>query len=239
MRNAKLEFPSFLKTSVDNVVVKISRNASIPKLAAIILFMLMGLMFNACEDITSCECEDTAGYNPDLIDDYVPLEYQDKLTPYMPIYKGNTPPNINGVYEMKPTILVVDSGGSAKPGQEFLPMTMRFSSQNNPDITYEEYQKSSNGDIALSKGDEVKITGSGNFSTTVFVVTTNHSDGVITKSATVISGEKTKDGIKNIRYAFIVLEKIGDENNNKYVKVGTYRVFKDGDELAQNSTWNP
>ena len=63
-----------------------------------------------------------------------------------------------------------------------------------------------------------------------------HSESVTSKTALVISGTKASDGIHNLRYAFVVVEK-GADPNNHIMDVGDFRVFKDNDELAKTSDW--
>ena len=64
-----------------------------------------------------------------------------------------------------------------------------------------------------------------------------YSDYNVTmKESLVISGIKTDSGIKDLRYAFIVLEKSEDPNHHS-MAVGGFRVFKDGDDIAKNAKW--
>jgi hypothetical protein len=51
-----------------------------------------------------------------------------------------------------------------------------------------------------------------------------------------ISGTLTSSGISDFHSAFIMLEK-GPDPSNKLVAVNTYRVFKDGDNLAERYNW--
>jgi hypothetical protein len=46
----------------------------------------------------------------------------------------------------------------------------------------------------------------------------------------------TGEGIKDIYLGILMLDK--DDPNNKLMKVGTYRIFNDGDGLAIPTTWS-
>jgi hypothetical protein len=54
--------------------------------------------------------------------------------------------------------------------------------------------------------------------------------------ATIASGTMTEEGIKNCYHAILMVEK--NDPNNKLMKVGTYRIFNDGDGLAIPTTWS-
>ena len=87
----------------------------------------------------------------------------------------------------------------------------------------------------IEQGIGAYIRGSGsNF--TAFFNTTGESLGISTKTALVISGTKTSDGIKDIYYAFVMVKK-GEDPNHQLMEEGIFRVFHDQDGLAVNATW--
>ncbi|NDV80525.1 fimbrillin family protein [Bacteroides sp. 51] len=179
----------------------------------------------------------TATINPwgkPKINEVVPTEMQEKIKDYMPIYNGSTPPNVMGTYLCSPNYMIHSSiPGETNDDYDFADRLFRFSNQNftNNTLDYDSKQ----GADGQSSGKGYFISGSGdNF--TVFFNTTGTSYGISIKMATVISGTKTSQGIKNYRYAFLMLEK-GPDPENKLVEVGTFRIFKDENELASNSTW--
>lgn len=172
----------------------------------------------------------------------IPEDIRKEIEPYIPLYEGKNPPNINGTYLIEPTELVYDSGDSYKPGfDKFFPFYIKFSNQNPNNNTLDCQQKEfyEGKRYGESEGKGVYISGEGN-NFTVYFDSTGESFfdeySVVTKQADIISGKKTDDGIKDIRHVLIVLEK-GSDPKNKVMKVGKFRVFKDGDEMAKNATW--
>ena len=99
-------------------------------------------------------------------------------------------------------------------------------------INYESYTENSD---SYSKGEGAFISGYGNYFT-VFFNTIGESQGIQNKTALVISGEKSSYGIKNLRYAFVMVEK-GSDPNNVLMREGVFRVFKDGDYLSEPCSW--
>ena len=53
--------------------------------------------------------------------------------------------------------------------------------------------------------------------------------------ATIISGTMTSEGIKDYYYGILMLDK--RDPNNKRMKIGDFRIFKDGDGLSVPTTW--
>lgn len=168
----------------------------------------------------------------------VPPHILGPLEEHIPIYNGINPPRIEGSYRIDPmeTVYCEDEGqGGFAPGKIVKSYDIRFFSQNTTKntISYEGYtvdnssHESSNGAF---------ISGSGNYFT-VFFNTVGQSQGISTKTALVISGEKTSTGIKDLHYAFVMVEK-GSDPNNKLMKTGVFRVFKDKDGLAKAVTWS-
>lgn len=178
----------------------------------------------------------TATINPwgkPKINEVVPTYMQEKIREYMPIYNGSTPPNVMGTYLRTPTYMIASSiPGETNNSFNFADLLFKFSNQNftNNTLDYDSKQGDAN-----SSGKGYFISGSGN-NFTVFFNTTGISSGISIKTATVISGTKTSQGILNYRFAFLMLEK-GPDPEDKLVDVGTFRVFKDEDELAANATW--
>lgn len=169
------------------------------------------------------------------IDDVVPKDIQEKLKNYIEIYRGVNPPNVEGAYFIDPfvTVYCEDQGnGGYDPGDIVMSMDARFYNQDirNNIINYEAYSGSSH-----EVGTGAFISGSGNYFT-IFFNTVGVSSGISTKTALVISGEKTSSGIKNLRYAFILVDK-GSDPSNKLMKKGVFRVFEDGDKLAKKTNW--
>lgn len=173
---------------------------------------------------------------PDKIDDIVPDYIQEKMKSYITIYRGVNPPIVEGAYLASKfeTVYCEDAGsGGYETGRIISDLYFRFSNQNtsNNTLDYEEKQNDLN-----SQGKGAFISGSDdNF--TAFFNTSGTSQGISTKTALVISGTKTSSGIKDMHYAFIMIEK-GSDPDNLLMKEGVFRVFKDADGLAANTTWS-
>ena len=86
-------------------------------------------------------------------------------------------------------------------------------------------------DVATGYG--AIISGSGN-KFTVFLSHAANTEGVKNNDITLISGELTSQGIKNLVYVLTVTQK--DDSNNKIMKVGTYRIFTHYESIAQKQT---
>lgn len=72
----------------------------------------------------------------------IPEDIRKEIEPYIPLYEGKNPPNINGTYLIEPVELVYDSGDSYKPGfDKFFPCYFKFSNQNPNNNTLDCQQK--------------------------------------------------------------------------------------------------
>ena len=168
----------------------------------------------------------------------VPDDIRKTMDPYITIYDGNNPPNIEGRYIMDPPEIVFDNTGSYKAGDyNFNSVYFRISNQNTVTNTldYEEKEIGNGIVISQSYGKGAFISGEGN-NFSVFFNTTGvtHIDGysVNTTHALVLSGTKESKGISNLRYAFVIVDKDGDIND-KLMDKGDFRVFKDRDGWSE------
>lgn len=165
----------------------------------------------------------------------VPPSVGDVLKPWMPIYDGVNPPNVEGTYYMDPAVAVYceDQGrGGYDPGERVVSTYIQFMNQTGYNtLEYREIQ----GSIASASGTGLFISGEGdNF--TIYFDSEGQSDGIYVRTALVISGTKTPQGIKNLYYAFVMLEK-GPDPYGELMDEGVFRVFKDQDGLSVNATW--
>ena len=168
----------------------------------------------------------------------IPQEYLSKMSAYMPIYSGNTPPNIEGVYNMSPCVMVYDSNGSFEPGHKFNSVVTELTNQNMSQntLTYRDEEIKSNGTVSSSSNKaEAKIVGNGDNFTMFVVITSNSTNGSWTKIASLLSGIKTSSGIKDFYEGFVMLDKY-DPDNNK-MKIGQFRIINDQDGLSEPTTW--
>lgn len=170
---------------------------------------------------------------PERINQVVPSYIQEKMKKYIPIYNGNTPPNVEGGYLISEMATVYCEDNVYAPGEVVADTYIRFSNQNTSNNTLD-YEEKSLESVSTGKGAFISGTGN-NF--TAFFNTVGASFGISTKTALVISGTKTSNGIKDLCYAFIMVEK-GSDPEGKLMDEGVFRVFKDQDGMAANSNWS-
>lgn len=173
----------------------------------------------------------------DRFDTVVPHELQLKVEKYMPLYTGVNPPNVEGCYLIEPQVAVYheDYGnGGYEPGHVFLPVSIRFSNQDTMHNTLD-YAQSEGGQGSNAVGTGAYISGNGN-NFTAYFLTEGSEEGIYTKTAIIVSGTKTTDGIKDLYYAYIMEDK-GYDPVPKLMNIGAFRVNKDLDGLSINTTW--
>ena len=173
----------------------------------------------------------------DPLENVIPSAISETFRKIMPIYTGTTPPDISGEYVCSPAILV----GSSLPDDDvffgeddlFDDMYFAFIKEANGKYSYIEMQ----GEYSSRESEDVTVVvvGTGNNFTAYFIAT-GESNDIPTKTATLISGTLTSEGIANFHYAFILLEK-GDDLDGLLVPVNTYRIFVDGKDLAEREEW--
>ncbi len=180
------------------------------------------------------------GYDKRL-DDVVPPEIREKMGEYIPIYTGVNPPNIEGAYYIKPFTTVYcedENEGGFSPGFVISDYVLRFFDQNDIDNTINFAERSSSAQ-SYSEGTGSFISGYGNYFTVYLSVdgVSNYQDySVTTKMATVISGIKDENGIRDLNYAFVLVDK-SDDPEHHIMNVGFFRVFNDGDNFSERTTW--
>lgn len=163
----------------------------------------------------------------------IPAEYLSKVSAYMPIYSGNTPPNIEGSYLLNPLTVVYDETGHYHVGKVISDMFIRFSGQNMTQNTLSYDMKQGN---STGNSDKVVILGKGN-QFTAFFIETGTSMGISTKAANIYSGTVTATGLKDITFGYIFIEK-GVDPNHDLMDVGKVRIFKDGDRMSDPTLWS-
>lgn len=177
------------------------------------------------------------GTEDERIEQVVPGDIRQKMEPYIPIYDGKNPPNVEGCYLIEPfeTVYCEDYGnGGFEPGRLMVPYYINLTSQNKETNTINMEECSSDFDT-YAIGEGAFISGEGkNF--TIFFNTTGTSSGIYYKTALLISGTKATDGIKNLKYAFVMVEK-GDDPEGIKMKEGVFRVFQDKDGMSYSDTW--
>ncbi len=177
------------------------------------------------------------------IEDVVPKDLVEKMSEKITIYRGSNPPTVEGCYYIDPfeTVYCEDEdNGGFEVGHIVQSHVIRFMNQDKVNHTLDYEGRSASGSSS-EYGTGAFISGSGN-NFSVFFSTegenlTEKGLTVTTKEALIISGTKTSTGIKDLYYAFVMLEKSGD-TYDEIMKEGIYRVFKDSDGLSVNYTWS-
>jgi hypothetical protein len=193
------------------------------------------------DSYTESELQNIITYEEDFderITQEIPKEYLTKMSGFMPIYSGNTPPNIEGVYNMSPCVMVYDSNNSYEPGKLFTDVVIEMTDQNMTQniLTFREEYVDDDGSVTGSSSKtEAKIIGNGNDFTLFVITKTIETDGSWLNSASLYSGTKSGNGIKNLYEGFVVLDKY--DPNNKKMKIGQFRIINDQDGFSDPTTW--
>ena len=167
-------------------------------------------------------------------DDVMP---DNPLDPYMPIYDGDTPPNIEGCYVVSTCVLEYSTLWYDDPGWDtFVDHYVKFSNQDmvNNTVDYESAQFATYTSYDYSL--DSYVSGKDNNFTVFFNIVGDYGDGVTTyKMAYAISGTISENGIIDYYDGFYLQEK--NDPYEQMVPVGTIRVFKDMDGLASRTAW--
>lgn len=170
--------------------------------------------------------------DPSDIQAIIPQEYIDLMSPYIPIYEGNTPPDIEGVWLVSPNELYYDSMGGTRDDYNFADDYLWFYEQKS-DNTLSMMSTQNLGDLSVAEG--VFISGTGSNFTIYFNEYSTFDDGAWLVKATLISGTKSGSRITNLRNAFIILDDY--DPNDHYMNVGDFRVLEDADYSSGKATW--
>lgn len=161
-------------------------------------------------------------------DNVIPEEIREEFKERMPIYEGVTPPDITCSFTLSKYICDYSST-STKP-ENLADRFMAFYKKDGN--TYEYSGKQANG---VQYSPRIIVIGNADKFTAYFISDDQQSDGSWATRADLLSGIMTEDGIKDVMYAFIILESYDPEN--KYMDVNEYRIFSDADGLAEFVDW--
>ncbi len=175
------------------------------------------------------------GQEDERIESVIPDEIRQKMEPYIPIYDGVNPPNVEGCYLLDPMVAVYmeDYDGDLSELQwmgEYINLTNQNKNYNTIDME----ELTADGE-SYSIGQGAIIVGEGNNFSILFN-TEGTNSGIYNKTALLLSGTKTTEGIQNLQYAFVMVEK-GDDSEGILMEEGVFRVFKDGDEISYYTSW--
>lgn len=151
-------------------------------------------------------------------------EMLDTLRQYIPVYEGTTPPNIGGGYFVSPFSLLYASDGYEGDFHDLQWYVAPLDVWNQ--TRYSESQSTAEG-----TGTEAYVIGSGN-RFTLFTIdeVVNEPAGWRCSMLTLISGEKSDNGIGNLRYAILMLDK--RDEHEVLIAPDSYRIFVDGDGFS-------
>jgi hypothetical protein len=151
----------------------------------------------------------------------------------MPVHSGTKPPDIKGQYLSNHLTL---TGSTLSEDDDYIGSTLwsdvyvAFIEGSKSTLSYKERQSSEQ-----AASETLDVVGSGNDFTAYFI-SEGTTHGIRYKQSTVISGTLTSSGISDFHYSFVMLEK-GPDPEEIIVPINTYRIFKDGDGLAERHTW--
>ena len=202
------------------------------KLVTILAFAMSVFVLTGCKNDDKVEV-DEQGLTKDiraLIPDNI---LQGIIDLGMPIYGGNTPPDITGTFLCSPSILVSSNFNDGnKPGFQFNDVKIIYSEQNNKKLTIKVQQIENNLD-----GDGIGgfIVGK-NKNFTVFVGLDNEDNhGHKNKTAMLYSGIMSDEGIKDLYMSLVMIDDGGDPDNN-LIENGNARLVYDSDGLSERTT---
>jgi hypothetical protein len=222
-----------------------------------LLFVVFAFMFYGCGvhwdellNSTGLE-EELKGRIPSSV---IPDAIRSNIESSMPVHEGTTPPDIKGQYVSNNSTLVGSSISNDNIGSIYVGNTTEIwadlyiafiEGAKEGTLSYVEREitrQSVSDDVTL------EVVGKGEEFSAYFISEgTDIYDGrfrpecdydIWFKRSTVISGTWTSNGISNLHYSFVTLEK-GSDPYNCMVPVNSYRVFKDGDGLADRINWLP
>jgi hypothetical protein len=221
------------------------------KKTAIAMLVIASLWYimTACDKTAPCTCDshstgvclspseqelvsvDENGITEDIYN-IVPLYVFNMCKDWnVPVYTGNTPPNLEGTYFISPLILENSNIEDDMIGDQFLDAYITFSNQNNSTQTVDiEYQEGN----SISKGIGHFIGTGDSFSVFVKSVTSDEH-GHLSGSIDVYSGSLSSDGIQDFYESFVMTDDGGDPDDD-LIENGEARFFYDSDGISERTT---
>ena len=145
----------------------------------------------------------------------------------MPIYGGDNPSALEGVYQCTPLTLVSSTRPEDRPSSLFNPLTLTFFDQDNErleiSVSYEQISEQGSGIASYVVGNECEFS--------VFTPTEGSNDGSPFKAIYVFSGTIASDGIIDFYLANFMLDDFGD-TSGKLIRIGEGRVIRDRDAFS-------
>lgn len=197
------------------------------KLRLLILSIMALWVFTGClKDYNTTVALPELGSAANVIPEEIRTEFESK----MDIYEGLNPPDITCSFVMSKNTLLYSSDNYS--GTSFVDHYMRFYNKNGNTYEYRAKEKTSE-----AHSPSVVVIGSGDSFTAYFTSERIDSEyNTRSVTANLISGTITSSGIRNIKHAFIMLEKY--DPNSRLMDVNEYRIFFDADGLAEFEDWD-
>lgn len=205
------------------------------------LLLVGGLALTSCtkNDDNTIVLIGTEYYIDDILS-VIPDSLQTKFfAEFGSIPEGYTPPKIEGSYVMDPKQRV-SSNVPVWPLQAHEPnVYMRFSTQHNGIV------KMDLNEATETVTDTVFVCGSGNAFAVYFIenkayeiAINNQTYHAHVKRGMVMKGQETSEGLKDFRYASVIMETEDDSNGliGQYDN-GSYFIYRDGDGIARKEDW--
>lgn len=160
----------------------------------------------------------------------IPPEIRSEFESKMTIHQGVNPPDITSSFVIAKNSLEYSSD-NITDNDNWADHYMAFYNRNGN--TYQYKGKQVNSEESASS---VVVIGEGANFTAYYTAKTTRSDGVTWSTTTnLISGTMTSTGIKNIKHAFIMVDK--NDPNSLLMDVNEYRIFYDKDGLSDFTDW--
>ncbi len=200
---------------------------------------LLSVLFIAAIAISSCKKDKTKDAEEILqrkITDIIPEKYIDTLTKLgLLINDGTTPPDVTGIYDLKPLVLVKSNRPSDSPTMTFVDAKLNLYDQNS-----KTFDISLLGKMFLNTKDsslQTAISGSGNNFTVYGKVKAEAGNGInYAILAILITGTKdaTTGSLKNVVYGLINID--NSNGGTIFIEEGEARIIKDIDGTSELTT---
>lgn len=194
----------------------------------IMISLLISVLFFQCKKSD----DDNIDPAPVTIQDIIPQALIDSLrVKGLAINEGQTPPDIQGIFNQSPVVLTARANSSDYPiGKLFADYRFQFYEQNtNSNSIKINYKSLPNSDAARGQG--AYVIGSEDLFT-IFSENKGEDKGISYVSVTVISGEITVTGIRNMQLSFFIKSK-GSDPGNTLLQVGEARILTDGNRFSE------
>lgn len=195
------------------------------------LVVLLTIIISACSSDDATQLTSFDGTLQSIEDFYGKRAVDSIKKLGIAINTGNTPPNVEGVFEAVPFVLEASLFKNDNIGSIFTANKVTLSNQNNNALTIN-YKGLQSGNSS-STTQASYISGNGNKFSIFTKIEYTETGLTPSLAATIISGEIKPEGIADYQEIFLMLD-----NKGQSALIRNYfgRLFKDGDNLASKET---